>query len=109
MEHFEEIIQCEEFLRLPSDQLIDIISRDEVRVSCEEQVYKAVLQWVYHDVESRRDDFKNIISNVRLPFVSFDFLSEHVEREHLIQERESARTMLKKHTCTNPHQRNDPV
>ena len=88
MEHFEEIVQCEEFLHLPSDQLIDFIARDEVRVSCEEQVYKAVLQWVYHDIESRRDDFKEIISHVRLPFVSSEFLSEQVEREQLIQERQ---------------------
>ena len=88
MEHFEEIVQCEEFLQLPSDQLIDFIARDEVRVSCEEQVYKAVLQWVYHDIESRRDDFKEIISHVRLPFVSSEFLSEQVEREQLIQERQ---------------------
>ena len=85
-EHFEEIVRCEEFLCLPNDQLIDFISRDEVRVSCEEQVYKAVLQWVYHDIETRREDFKEVISHVRLPFVSFDFLSEHVEREQLIQE-----------------------
>lgn len=87
-EHFEEIVQCEEFLQLPSDQLIDFISRDEVRVSCEEQVYTAVLQWVYHDIESRKEYFKEIVSYVRLPFVSFEFLSEHVEREHLIQEKQ---------------------
>lgn len=86
MEHFEEIVQCEEFLQLPSDQLIDFISRDKVRVSCEEQVYKAVLQWVYHDIESRGEYFREILGHVRLPFVSFDFLSEHVEQEHLIRE-----------------------
>ena len=85
-DHFEEIVQGEEFLHLPSEQLIDFISRDEVRVSCEEQVYKAVLQWIYHDVDSRKDHFKDILSHVRLPFVSFDFLSEQVEREKLVQE-----------------------
>ena len=58
MDHFEEIVQCEEFLRLPSDQLIDFISRDEVRVSCEEQVYKAVIDWVHHDIDSRKEFLK---------------------------------------------------
>ena len=86
MDNFEEIVQCEEFLHLPSDQLIDFISHDDVRVSGEEQVYKAVLQWVYYDIDSRRECFKEILSHVRLPFVSSDFLFEQVEKEPLVWE-----------------------
>ena len=42
-ENFEKVILCDEYLSVPSDQLKALISRDEVRVSCEEKVYSAVL------------------------------------------------------------------
>lgn len=93
-ENFEKVIQCDEYLSLPSDQLKALISRDEVRVSCEEQVYSAVLQWVYHDLESRRGEFSSIMSYVRLPFVSSDFLSCQVEQEQLVQVEEQCQEFL---------------
>lgn len=83
--NFEEVIAGDEYLFLPCDQLKDLISRDEVRVTCEEEVYSAVLRWVYHDLEQRRDSFPEIMSHVRLPFVSSQFLSGNVEQETLIQ------------------------
>ncbi len=83
--HFEQVISCDEYLSLPPDQLKDLISRDEIRVTCEEQVYSAVLQWVYCDLDSRRDAFPSIMSHVRLPFVSSQFLSGSVEQEDLVR------------------------
>ena len=93
-ENFEKVILCDEYLSLPSDQLKALISRDEVRVSCEEKIYSAVLQWVYHDFESRKEEFSSIMSCVRLPFVSSDFLSCQVEQEHLVQTEEQCREFL---------------
>ena len=93
-ENFEKVILCDEYLPLPSDQLKALISRDEVRVSCEEKIYSAVLQWVYHDFESRKEEFSSIMSCVRLPFVSSDFLSCQVEQEHLVQTKEQCREFL---------------
>lgn len=84
-DHFEEVIASEDYLYLPYDQLKDLISRDEVRVTCEEEVYTAVMRWVYHDLEARRDSFPEIMSHVRLPFVSSQFLSGSVEQEKLVQ------------------------
>lgn len=93
-DHFEEIIACDEYLYLPCDQLKDLISRDEVRVTCEEAVYSAVLQWVYHDLESRKSSFPEIMSHVRLPFVSSQFLSGNVEQEMLIQNEDKCQAYI---------------
>lgn len=85
-DHFEDVTSCDEYLYLPGDQLKDLISLDDLRVTCEEKVYSAVVEWVYHDLESRRNSFPEILSHVRLPFVSSQFLSASVEQEVLIQD-----------------------
>lgn len=46
--------ESEEFLLLPVNQLIDIISSDELNVRSEEQVFNAVLAWVKYNVAERR-------------------------------------------------------
>lgn len=83
--NFEKVIASDEYLNLPCDQLKDLISRDEVRVTREEEVFSAVMRWVYHDVEVRKHAIPEIMSHVRLPFVSTQFLSGNVEQEVLIQ------------------------
>lgn len=47
-------MESEEFLLLPVNQLIDIISSDELNVRSEEQVFKAVMAWVRHGMPERR-------------------------------------------------------
>lgn len=38
----------------PTLQVLDLISSDSLNVPSEEEVYRAVLSWVKHDVDSRR-------------------------------------------------------
>jgi len=38
----------------PAPQVLDLISSDSLNVPSEEEVYRAVLSWVKHDVDSRR-------------------------------------------------------
>lgn len=83
-DNFEEVVNHEEFLALPCSQLKELISRDEIRVSSEEQVYTAVMQWVRHDLLERKDSFAEVMSLVRLPFVSPSFLTK-VESEELVK------------------------
>ncbi len=94
-EHFEVVIQCSEFLALPCNQLTELISMDEIRVSSEDQVYTAVLQWVYHDLEGRKEALPRIMSLVRLPFVSQEFIECEVEREQLMQEKELCQEFIR--------------
>ena len=92
--HFEQVVCCDEYLSLPCDQLKGLISRDEVRVTCEEQVYSAVLQWVYHKLDERKDSLPEVMSHVRLPFVSPQFLSGSVARESLIRDEEQCQSYI---------------
>ena len=51
---YVQVMESEEFLLLPVQQLIDIISHDELNVRTEEQVFKAVMQWVRYNLTERR-------------------------------------------------------
>lgn len=84
LKHYEEVICYDEFLSMPCDQLKQLISRDEIRVPSEEIVYNSVLQWVYHNLDERKEMFASVVSCVRFPFVSTDFLSNNVEQEDLM-------------------------
>ena len=53
-QHFTDVKESEEFLCLPINQLIDIISSDELNMTCEEDVFNAVMQWISCDHQQRR-------------------------------------------------------
>lgn len=52
--HFQEVVDHEEFLLLPLNQLMEISSSDELNVRSEEQVYQAVMSWVKYNIGERR-------------------------------------------------------
>lgn len=48
---------------LPTPMLIEIISNEELDVKTEENVFKAVMSWVRHDLETRQVE----MAKVRIP------------------------------------------
>lgn len=49
-----QVVESEEFLLLPVNQLVDIISSDELNVRSEEQVFGAAMAWVRYNMTDRR-------------------------------------------------------
>lgn len=105
--------ESEEFLLLPVNQLIDIISSDELNVRSEEQVFNAVLAWVKYNVAERRahlpqvTEFINhfltelqeaiilkVLQHVRLPLLSPKFLVGTVGSDLLIKSDEACRDLV---------------
>uniref|UniRef100_A0A8U8BND6 Uncharacterized protein n=1 Tax=Geospiza parvula TaxID=87175 RepID=A0A8U8BND6_GEOPR len=85
LQHFVEVSKTEEFMLLPLKQVLDLISSDSLNVPSEEEVYRAVLSWVKHDVDSRRQHVPRLMKCVRLPLLSRDFLMSHVDTELLVR------------------------
>ena len=52
--HIRQVMDSEEFMLLPVNQLIDIISSEELNVQNEEQVYVAAMARVKHSLEERK-------------------------------------------------------
>lgn len=84
-EHFIDVAVSEEFLSLPCDQLKSLLSMDSLRVSKEEDIYEVVIMWVKYDLQQRQKHFADIMSHVRLPFVSTAYLKQKIEAEELVQ------------------------
>ena len=55
-------MESEEFLLLPVNQLVDIISSDELNVRNEEQVFNALMAWVKYNIQERRQHLPQVSS-----------------------------------------------
>ena len=93
-EHFIDVAMNEEFLCLPCEQLKSLLSMDGLKVSKEEEIYEAVVMWVKHDLQQRQRYFADIMSHIRLPFVSMAYLKQKIEAEELIQSEERCHELL---------------
>lgn len=93
-DRFQEVMESEEFLLLPVNQLIDIISSDELNVRSEEQVYNAITSWVKYNVAERRQHLALILQHVRLSQLSAKFLVGTVGSDLLVKADESCRDLL---------------
>ncbi|XP_062413567.1 kelch-like protein 20 isoform X2 [Pungitius pungitius] len=92
--NFQEVMESEEFMLLPSSQLIDIISSDELNVRSEEQVFNAVMAWVKYSIQERRLQLPRVLQHVRLPLLSPKFLVGTVGSDPLIKSDEECRDLV---------------
>lgn len=71
-DNFEAIIVCEEFVSLPCEDLKDLISRDEIEVTCEDKVYSAGFTTIW--IQGRSLSFKLWPLSVSHWFLQCSFL-----------------------------------
>ena len=70
LQHFEEVLHVsEEFLELSLEQLEEIIDEDELNVKQEEVVFEAVLHWINHAPENRRQHIAVLLPKVKQRFL----------------------------------------
>ncbi|XP_064458373.1 kelch-like protein diablo [Ornithodoros turicata] len=92
--NIQEVMESEEFLLLPVNQLVDIISSDELNVRSEEQVFSAVMSWVKYNITDRRQHLGQVLQHVRLPLLSPKFLVGTVGSDLLIKSDEVCRDLV---------------
>lgn len=83
---FTAVVRSDEFVELTLEGLLDLISSDYISVPREELVYEAVMRWIHHDLQDRRDKVADILRHVRLPFVSPRYLQDVIERDELLRD-----------------------
>ncbi|XP_064467369.1 kelch-like protein 18 isoform X2 [Ornithodoros turicata] len=92
--HFLEVSHSEEFLSLPLYEAAEIISWDQLYVTSEEQVFEAVMLWVQKDLDNRGPLLPELLSHVRLPLLSPQFLADRVAREPMVRTSHRCRDLL---------------
>lgn len=65
IDHFEEVVLCEEFLQLSEQELAEILGRDDLNVKKESTVFEAILHWIAHVPEEREGHIAVLLSKVR--------------------------------------------
>ncbi|XP_050060154.1 ring canal kelch homolog [Aphis gossypii] len=81
---FLEMVKYDEFLSLSSEEVIKLISCNDIAVPFEEKVYECVLKWVKHELNLRKHLLPNLMEHVRLSLISKAYLLENVVNEHLL-------------------------
>lgn len=92
--NFIDVVESDEFLLLPVNQLLEIISNDELNVRCEEQVYQAVMNWIKYDLDERKQYLAQLMSNVRLPLLDTKFLVTKVGCDPLVRQDQTCRDLI---------------
>lgn len=68
-EHFLEVIQNQEFLLLPTAEIVKLLSSDDINVPDEETIFQALMMWVRYDVQNRQQDLGVLLAFIRLPLL----------------------------------------
>lgn len=68
-EHFLEVIQNQEFLLLPTAEIVKLLSSDDINVPDEETIFQALMMWVRYDVQNRQQDLGVLLAYIRLPLL----------------------------------------
>ncbi|XP_068718401.1 kelch-like protein 12 [Montipora capricornis] len=84
VKHFTEACDTEAFKTIDYKVYVEIIARDDLEVSREEDVYETLITWVNHDLESRREHFEELFGKIRLTTMSKHYLVDQVESEELV-------------------------
>ena len=94
MKNFSEVCTSEEFLALSPEALEMLISREELKVRNEQEVFEAVMFWVKKDEDERKDFLPALLKNVRLPLMSPQFLCDVVSSEGLVKNSLTCRDLV---------------
>ncbi|XP_035673160.1 kelch-like protein 24 [Branchiostoma floridae] len=78
MKEFAAACKTPEFLDLTKDQLIKLISSDNVSAP-EETVYMSVMKWINHDTRKRKKEMRELMELVRFPFMDKMYFIEKVQ------------------------------
>lgn len=94
VKNFSEVARSEEFLTLSPEKVVEMISREELNVRTEEEVFEAISVWVRRDEDERKDFLPELLKNVRLALICPQYLCDNVSTDELIKSNLSCRDLV---------------
>jgi len=81
---YVDVCESEEFLtHIGADQLLSLLSRDDLNAPSETFVFKSVMQWIKHKKEERMTVAAKVIGAVRLGLVDIRVVIEELNTEEM--------------------------
>ena len=93
--NFTTVAETEDFLNLSSEEVKMWISRDEINVTTEEDVFKIILTWIDGQQSERKKYIAELFREVRLVFVSHDYLHSDIMTNVLVNDNEGCMDLVK--------------
>lgn len=93
--HFERVVNEEEFLRLPPDELQLLVSDDLLKVKDEGRVLNAVWRWLKHDFPNRCVVVPEIIQHIRFPLMSVPDMMHSIQVKEFCQNYTMCRELVR--------------
>lgn len=84
--NFLNIVRGREFMEVETETVCRILSLENVAITCEEQVYEAVIGWLNYDIENRRASAHQVLQTVRLPSINREYLMHVTDNEAIIRD-----------------------
>ncbi|KAF8791411.1 Kelch-like protein 5 like protein [Argiope bruennichi] len=94
MDHFMEVILNQEYLSLSVDDVKKLLSSDMLNVPSEEKAFESLMLWVNYDLANRKDDLPSLLEMIRLPLLSPQYLTDHIENNPLLKENNHSRNLI---------------
>ncbi|XP_022090242.1 kelch-like protein 17 [Acanthaster planci] len=94
LQNFNHVVNTEEYLHLPADEVMQLISSEQLNITSEEDVFNAVVLWVRADMPTRQRYVAKLMERVRLPLLTRDFLVNTVETEPIIRSSPECKDLL---------------
>ena len=83
---YTNVSESQEFLsNIDADQLLSLLSRDDLNAPSETFVFKSVLQWIKHKKEERMEAASRVIGAVRLGLVDVKVVIEELETRNAVR------------------------
>ncbi|XP_070536335.1 kelch-like protein 20 [Ptychodera flava] len=94
-ENFMQVCEQEEFLQLSSDELLEVISREQLSVTSEEDIFEAAMNWINYDPDGRRTHLHPVLSSIRLGLIDMKYVQNVIGNNALIASDDKCHNIMK--------------
>ncbi|BFZ14222.1 hypothetical protein BsWGS_17260 [Bradybaena similaris] len=89
----------QEFMSLPVDKLVEIVSDDDLNVTMEEIVYEACMSWVEDDQDNRKQNLVEVMNCIRFANISSYYFCDKIETNILLRDNPEIVSLLNTIRC----------
>ena len=83
--NFDDVVETEEFQSMPLNLVLEILIKDDIQVTEENDIFHACVKWVQFDLDNRKKHMSELLKAVRMPFISLKCLHEEIAIHPLVR------------------------